>query len=92
MKGRRRRICRKAEEDHDAATGTLFQLVTVTADADTGLFEIDAVVALSFRSPPDHEAPGDADRDNRYEVTVEAVTTDDAGNSRSATDSHGDGG
>ena len=77
----------KLKKIDDAATGTLFRLVTGDrAGADTGLFEIDAVSgALSFRSPPDHETPGDADRDNRYEVTVEAVTTDDAGNSRSAT-------
>ena len=66
----------------DAATKTSWRL----SGDDAHLFRIDqASGALSFLTPPDYEAPGDADRDNRYEVTVRAVTKDDAGNIRSAT-------
>ena len=39
---------------------------------DAGLFSIDAG-ALTFRSPPDYEDPGDADGDNVYRVTVAAT-------------------
>ena len=75
-------ICRRAEVWDDAATKTSWRL----SGDDAHLFRIDqASGALSFLTPPDYEAPGDADRDNRYEVTVRAVTKDDAGNIRSAT-------
>ena len=39
-------------------------------------FEISSGGALSFSSPPDYEAPTDADTDNEYMVTVEATDGD----------------
>ena len=42
---------------------------------DSHAFEISSSGVLTFVSPPDFENPTDADRDNRYEVTV--VVTDD---------------
>ena len=41
--------------------------------ADMGAFDISATGELTFKEPPDFEAPTDADADNVYEVTV-AVT------------------
>ena len=38
---------------------------------DSGTFSIDGG-ELRFSAPPDHESPGDADRDNVYEIIVEA--------------------
>ncbi len=35
-------------------------------------FQISAGGELTFKTPPDHEAPADADENNMYEVTVEA--------------------
>ena len=43
-------------------------------DADD--FEISSGGVLSFSSPPDYEAPTDADTDNEYMVTVEATDGD----------------
>ena len=43
-------------------------------------FYISAAGALSFRSPPDFESPGDADGNNQYQVTVKATA-----NSKNAT-------
>ena len=46
---------------------------SVAGGADAELFAIDAATgALSFRSAPDFEAPGDADGDNVYDVHVAA--------------------
>ncbi|MDO9439505.1 MAG: hypothetical protein Q7T73_01310 [Beijerinckiaceae bacterium] len=43
------------------------------AGADAGLFDIDAATgALTFRQSPDHEAPADRDRDNVYDIVVQA--------------------
>jgi len=42
------------------------------AGVDAVWFEISAAGELSFDSPPDYEDPGDASRDNVYEVTVTA--------------------
>ena len=50
-----------------------------TAGSDGTLFEFDDRNALSFREPPDYEAPRDAGRDNEYEITV--VATDSGGRS-----------
>ena len=45
----------------------------ITGGADAALFTIDAASgALAFAAAPDFEAPADADRDNRYELIVEA--------------------
>ena len=42
--------------------------------ADRGKFNFDiASGALTFKATPDYEKPGDADKDNVYEVTVEAT-------------------
>ena len=40
--------------------------------ADGGMFSISETGALTFNSSPDYEKPGDVDRDNEYEVTVQA--------------------
>lgn len=54
---------------------------SIKAGGDGAQFGIDAATgALSFRTAPDYEAPTDANRDNRYAVTV--VATD----ARGATD------
>ena len=46
--------------------------------ADAGKFDISTNGDLMFKAQPDYEAPGDANGDNVYEVTV--VATDDDGN------------
>jgi glucose/arabinose dehydrogenase len=43
---------------------------SIGGGADGGLFQITPAGALSFRAPPDFEAPGDANRNNVYEVTL----------------------
>ena len=44
------------------------------AGADRGKFDFDADNGgLTFKAAPDYEKPGDADKDNVYEVTVEAT-------------------
>ena len=45
---------------------------SLTGGADAALMQVTAGGALSFRAPPDFEAPGDANRDNVYEVTLSA--------------------
>ena len=40
--------------------------------ADGGMFSISETGALTFNSSPDYENPEDVDRDNEYEVTVQA--------------------
>jgi glucose/arabinose dehydrogenase len=44
--------------------------ISVTGGADEALVRIDSAGALSFVTPPDFEAPGDANRNNIYEVTL----------------------
>ena len=44
--------------------------------ADAGKFDISADGALTFKAQPDYEAPGDANKDNVYEVTVVAADAD----------------
>ena len=52
---------------------------SLAGGADAALFQIDAGTGVvSFRVAPDHEAPGDADGDNVYGITV--AVTDAAGN------------
>ena len=43
---------------------------SLSGGADAALMQIAAGGALSFRMPPDFEAPADANRDNVYEVTL----------------------
>jgi hypothetical protein len=43
---------------------------SIGGGADAGLMQVTAGGALSFRTPPDFEAPTDANRDNVYEVTL----------------------
>ncbi len=43
---------------------------SIAGGTDQALFRITATGALSFVSPPDFEAPADADRDNRYQVRI----------------------
>src|SRR5688500_4219843 len=52
------------DPDGDALTFSL------AGGADAALLQITAGGALSFRTPPDFEAPGDANRDNVYEATL----------------------
>ena len=48
---------------------------------DAGLFTIDANTGeVSFRAAPDFEMPGDADRDNVYDITVTASDGDNSAN------------
>ena len=55
------------DEDGDAVA------FSIAGGGDSALFAIDAATgALSFTAAPDFEAPGDADGDNVYEVTVRA--------------------
>ena len=44
--------------------------------ADAGKFDISTSGALTFKAQPDYEAPGDANKDNVYEVTVVAADAD----------------
>ena len=44
--------------------------------ADAGKFDISGGGVLSFKAQPDFEMPGDANRDNTYEVTVVAADSD----------------
>ena len=78
------------DAEHDYAENGAGEVATFTATdpenagavtlamsgADTSLFDLSDGV-LTFVSPPDYEAPGDADGDNVYEVTVVAT---DSGN------------
>jgi Ca2+-binding RTX toxin-like protein len=66
------------------ATGTVYTAAATDPDvgttlsysisgADSALFNIDASTgAVSFRSSPDYDIPGDADHDNVYDVSVTA--------------------
>ncbi|WP_281061287.1 cadherin domain-containing protein [Sphingobium sp. Sx8-8] len=46
---------------------------SIVGGADAALFAIDAATgALSFKTAPDYESPADADRDNSYDVVVQA--------------------
>ena len=40
--------------------------------ADASLFALSQGGVLAFNDPPNYEAPGDADEDNTYELTVGA--------------------
>ena len=42
------------------------------AGTDAARFSISSSGELTFRSPPDYEAPNDANKDNMYEVTIRA--------------------
>ena len=44
--------------------------------ADASLFDLSDNGTLTFNSPPNFEAPGDADKDNTYELTVGARDAD----------------
>src|SRR5690606_24322004 len=43
---------------------------SIAGGADAAQLQISPAGALSFRAPPDFEAPADANRDNVYEVTL----------------------
>ena len=58
------------DPDSDAVTWSL-------GGTDAGDFEINAGGVLTFREPPDREAPADANRNNEYLVTVRATDDDD---------------
>ena len=44
--------------------------------ADASLFSLSEVGVLTFEASPDYETPGDADKDNTYELTVGAKDVD----------------
>ena len=53
------------DPEQDAITWSL-------SGADSEDFFISGTGELTFKTPPDHEAPADADTNNRYEITVQA--------------------
>ena len=53
-----------ADPEHDPLTWSL-------SGDDSGAFSISATGTLTFTTPPDYEAPTDADADNVYRVTVQ---------------------
>jgi hypothetical protein len=60
-----------------AATDDTAVEFSIVGGADAALFTIDAQTgALSFKTVPDFENPGDADGNNVYQVTVEAIDSD----------------
>ncbi len=60
-----------AATDEDAGSSLTYSLA---GGADQGLFAIDSLTGvLTFIAAPDFEAPGDADGDNKYEVTVQVA-------------------
>jgi len=57
----------------DADQPTQALTYSIVGGADAARLRIDSATGLlSFVTPPDHEAPGDADGDNVYQVTVQA--------------------
>ena len=57
---------------YDATDPEIDPITWSLSGADDDDFEIDDFGELSFRSVPDYEAVADGDRDNKYEVVVEA--------------------
>ena len=58
--------------DPESAGAVTFDL----SGADSALFALSDAGVLTFDSPPNFEAPGDADKDNTYELTVGARDAD----------------
>ena len=52
----------------DVETSSLTYSVSGT---DSSLFSISSAGVLTFKTAPDYEAPGDADADNSYSITIE---------------------
>ena len=62
-----------AARDPEAVGGVTTAITWSLSGGDGGDFTIDRDTGvLTFRTPPDHERPADANRDNVYEVTVRA--------------------
>ena len=57
----------------DPEGASLIWSLAQPAGADGELFELTATGVLSFKAPPDFEAPSDADGDNTYEVRVQVT-------------------
>ena len=56
-------------QDPDARAKLAF---SISGGADAGLFQVDAATgALSFKAPPNYEAPRDGGNDNVYKVTIQ---------------------
>lgn len=67
-----------AASDANSVSGDKVTYAIGAGAGDGALFAIDATTgALTFKAGPDFEAPGDANRDNSYQVTV--VATDARG-------------
>ena len=59
---------------------------TISGGADASLFKIDSSTgALSFKSAPDYENPADSNKDNVYELTVQATDSKGASTSKAIT-------
>ena len=69
------------EDDLDDTKSVSWSL----SGADGGKFAITTAGALTFGTPPDYEAPTDADKNNSYQVTVIATDTDDNATTRNVT-------
>ena len=71
---------RNVDHDQDDETPTLAEdtVEWSKSGVDAGDFDISDSGVLTFKSPPNFDAPADSDTDNVYNVTV--VATDSAGN------------
>ena len=67
------------DEDRGADNSSPDTLTWSKKGADAGKFDLSDGGVLTFKSTPDYESPGDANRDNDYELTV--VVSDGKGNS-----------
>lgn len=57
---------RASDADNDPVT------ISIAGGADSALFSLEVTGDLAFRTPPNFDAPGDADVDNVYEVALSA--------------------
>ena len=62
------------QTDDPESAGTI---ILDLSGADGSLFSLSQGGVLTFNDPPNYEMPGDADKDNTYEVTVGAKDADD---------------
>ena len=60
----------------DADADSLTWSIPTDGGADAALFTLSNTGGLTFTTAPDYETPGDADRDNVYEVTVQVSDGD----------------
>lgn len=63
------RIFRPSARDDDGDP----VVISISGGADRRLFRLGTGGFLRFRAPPDYENPGDADRNNRYQIILRAT-------------------